>query len=122
MAIVIGLLRCLTTIPSGTGNDIAGLRRAQPHLHLGPIYPIVYIDALMVKVRDGAVVTNKAAHLVVGVDLDGVKHVLGIWVQTAEGAKFWLQVLTELRNRGVRDVLIACCDCEDAQAPSRAAA
>jgi putative transposase len=77
---------------------------------LDPIYPIVYIDALMVKVRDGAVVTNKAAHIVVGVDLDGVKHVLGIWVQTAEGAKFWLQVLTELRNRGVRDVLIACCD------------
>jgi putative transposase len=77
---------------------------------LDPIYPLVYVDALMVKVRDGHVVTNKAAHLVVGVDLDGVKHVLGIWVQATEGAKFWLQVLTELRNRGVRDVLIACCD------------
>lgn len=77
---------------------------------LDPIYPIVYIDALVVKVRDGAHVVNKAAHIVVGVDTDGVKHVLGIWVQSAEGAKFWLGVLTELRNRGLRDVLIACCD------------
>jgi putative transposase len=77
---------------------------------LDPVYPIVYIDALVVKVRDGAHVVNKAAHLVVGVDTDGIKHVLGIWVQSNEGAKFWLGVLTELRNRGVRDVLIACCD------------
>jgi Transposase, Mutator family len=74
------------------------------------IYPIVYIDALVVKVRDGAHVVSKAAHLVVGVDTAGIKHVLGIWVQSVEGAKFCLAVLTELRNRGVRDVLIACCD------------
>jgi len=77
---------------------------------LDPVYPIVYIDALVVKVRDGGHVVNKAAHLVVGVDTDGIKHVLGIWVQSAEGAKFWLHVLSELRNRGVKDVLIACCD------------
>lgn len=77
---------------------------------LDPVYPIVYVDALMVKVRDGAHVVNKAAHLAVGVDLDGLKHVLGIWVQSTEGAKFWAGVLAELRNRGVRDVLIACCD------------
>jgi putative transposase len=77
---------------------------------LDPVWPIIYVDALVVKVRDGNVVTNKAAHLVVGVDLDGVKHVLGIWVQNHEGARFWAQVLTDLRNRGVRDVLIACCD------------
>ena len=77
---------------------------------LDPVYPIVYIDALVVKVRDGGHVVNKAAHLAVGVDTDGIKHVLGIWVQSAEGAKFWLHVLTELRNRGVKDVLIACCD------------
>jgi putative transposase len=64
----------------------------------------------VVKVRDGHQVRNKAAHLVVGVDADGVKHVLGIWIQNTEGSKFWLQVFTELRNRGVRDVLIACCD------------
>jgi putative transposase len=77
---------------------------------LDPVYPIIYIDALVVKVRDGAHVVNKAAQIVVGVDTDGIKHVLGIWVQSSEGAKFWLGVLTELRNRGVRDVLIGCCD------------
>jgi hypothetical protein len=64
----------------------------------------------VVKVRDGHQVRNKAAHLAVGVDLDGVRHVLGIWVQAAEGAKFWAGVCAELRNRGVRDVLIVCCD------------
>jgi putative transposase len=77
---------------------------------LDECYPIVYVDALMVKVRDGGTVRNKACYLVVGVGVDGVKHVLGIWVQQSEGAKFWAQVCTELRNRGVRDVLIACCD------------
>jgi putative transposase len=77
---------------------------------LDPVYPVVFIDALIVKVKDGNVVRNKAAHIVVGVDTDGVKHVLGIWVQQTEGAKFWAGVLAELRNRGVRDVLIACCD------------
>jgi putative transposase len=77
---------------------------------LEELYPIVYLDALIVKVRDGHQVRNKAAHIAVGVDLDGVKHVLGIWVQAAEGAKFWAGVCAELRNRGVRDVLIVCCD------------
>ncbi|HEU0101062.1 MAG TPA: IS256 family transposase [Mycobacteriales bacterium] len=77
---------------------------------LEEIHPIVYVDALVVKVRDGAQVRNKAAHLAVGVDLDGVKHVLGIWVQANEGAKFWAGVCAELANRGVRDILIACCD------------
>jgi putative transposase len=77
---------------------------------LDEVYPILYIDALVVKVRDAGHVTNKAAHIVVGVDTDGIKHVLGIWVQSVEGAKFWLAMLTELRNRGVKDVLIACCD------------
>ena len=77
---------------------------------LDELYPILYLDALVVKVRDGHQVRNKAAHIAVGVDLDGVKHVLGIWVQTHEGAKFWAGVLAELANRGVRDVLIVCCD------------
>jgi putative transposase len=77
---------------------------------LDEIYPIIYLDALVVKVRDGHQVRNKAAHIAVGVDLDGVKHVLGIWVQATEGAKFWAGVCAELRNRGVRDVLIVCCD------------
>lgn len=77
---------------------------------LDPFYPIIYVDALVVKVKDGAHVVNKAAHIVIGVDLDGVKHVLGIWVQTNEGANFWAGVMAELANRGVTDVLIACCD------------
>jgi putative transposase len=77
---------------------------------LEELYPILYLDALVVKVRDGHQVRNRAAHLAVGVDLDGVKHVLGIWVQATEGAKFWAGVCAELRNRGVRDVLIVCCD------------
>jgi putative transposase len=77
---------------------------------LDAVYPIVYIDALVLKVRDGGAVDNKAAYLVIGVDTDGFKHVLGIWIAAAEGARFWGGVLTELRNRGVRDVLIVCCD------------
>jgi len=77
---------------------------------LDPVYPIVYVDALVVKVRDGGHVVNKAAHIVIGVDLDGLKHVLGIWVQASEGANFWAGVMAELANRGVRDILIACCD------------
>lgn len=77
---------------------------------LEEFYPIIYLDALVVKVRDGHQVRNKAAHIAVGVDLDGIKHVLGIWVQATEGAKFWAGVCAELANRGVRDVLIVCCD------------
>ena len=77
---------------------------------LEEIYPIVYLDALVVKVRDGHTVRNKAAHLAVGVDTDGIKHVLGIWVQSTEGAKFWAGVCAELANRGIRDILIVCCD------------
>ena len=77
---------------------------------LDAMYPIIYLDAIVVKVRDGAHVTNKAAHLAVGVDMDGIKHVLGIWIQANEGAKFWAGVCADLANRGVRDVLIVCCD------------
>lgn len=77
---------------------------------LEAFYPVMYLDALMVKVRDGAHVANRAAHIAVGVDTDGVKHVLGIWIQASEGAKFWASVCSQLANRGVRDVLIVCCD------------
>ena len=75
------------------------------------MYPIVYIDALMVKIRDG-VVANRPAYLAVGVDLEGRKHVLGIWIgdSKGEGSKFWLSVFSELKNRGVDDVLIVVCD------------
>lgn len=77
---------------------------------LEPIYPIVYLDALVIKIRDGHQVRNKAAHIAIGVDIDGIRHVLGIWVQPTEGAKFWAGVCAELANRGVKDVLIACVD------------
>src|SRR5690606_40812873 len=78
---------------------------------LDQVYPIVYIDALMVKIRDG-VVQNRPVYLAVGVDVEGRKHVLGLWIGNSEGegAKFWLSVLTELKNRGIGDVLIVCCD------------
>lgn len=77
---------------------------------LEALYPVIYLDAIIVKVRDGGHVRNKAAHIAVGVDMDGIKHVLGIWVQETEGAKFWAAVCAELANRGVKDVLIVCCD------------
>jgi putative transposase len=78
---------------------------------LDPVYPILYIDALVVKVRTNGVVVNRPAYNAVGVDVDGRKHVLGVWLgDGGEGAKFWLAVLTELRNRGLVDVLFVCCD------------
>ena len=77
---------------------------------LEELYPIMYLDAIVVKVRDGHQVRNKSAHIAVGVDMTGIKHVLGIWVQSTEGAKFWAGVCAELANRGVKDVLIVCCD------------
>ena len=77
---------------------------------LDALYPVIYLDAIVVKVRDGAHVVNKAAHIAVGVDIDGIKHVLGIWLQQTEGAKFWAGVCADLANRGIRDVLIVCCD------------
>lgn len=77
---------------------------------LEAFYPVVYLDALVIKIRDGAHVRNKAAHIAVGVDIDGIKHVLGIWIQASEGAKFWAGVCANLANRGVKDVLIVCCD------------
>ena len=77
---------------------------------LEAFYPVIYLDALVVKVRDQNRVVNRHAHIAVGVDLDGIKHVLGIWVQASEGAKFWAAVCAQLANRGVQDVLIVCCD------------
>ena len=74
------------------------------------VYPIVYIDGIRIRVRDKGAVTVMVAHLVIGVDVEGRKHALGVWIAEAEGAKFWLSVLTELRNRGLRDILICCCD------------
>lgn len=77
---------------------------------LDPLYPILFLDAISVKVRDAGHVKNVAVYLAIGVNMDGMKEVLGIWVQQTEGAKFWLQVITEIKNRGVDDILIACVD------------
>ncbi len=77
---------------------------------LDEVWPVLFLDAIVVKVRDGGQVRNRHANIVIGVDTDGVKHVLGIWVDASEGAKFWASVCAQLANRGVRDVLIACCD------------
>jgi putative transposase len=77
---------------------------------LEALYPILYMDALMVKIRDSGHVNNKAIHVAIGVNLEGAKEVLGLWTADNEGAKFWLQVLTEIQNRGVKDVLIASVD------------
>jgi putative transposase len=77
---------------------------------LEEIYPIVYLDALRIKVRQDNRVINKAVYLAVGVNLDGIKEVLGLWIAENEGAKFWLQVMTELKNRGLKDIFVACVD------------
>lgn len=77
---------------------------------LDAVYPILYLDALFVKVRSDGRIHNQAVYLALGVNMEGEKELLGLWMSATEGAKFWLQVLTELRNRGVQDVFIACVD------------
>jgi putative transposase len=77
---------------------------------LEQVYPVVYVDAMVAKVRDGGSVRNKAVNIAVGIDCEGVKHVLGVWVAAAEGAKAWAQAFAQLRNRGVEDLIIVCCD------------
>jgi putative transposase len=77
---------------------------------LDPVYPIVYLDAIHLKLRASGAVQNQAVYVALGVNLEGQKDLLGLWIGETEGAKFWLNVLTELRNRGVRDILIACVD------------
>lgn len=77
---------------------------------LDPVYPIVYLDCIHVKVRDTGAVRVKAVYLAIGINLQGEKEVLGLWIAQTEGAKFWLQVVTDLKNRGVQDIFIACVD------------
>jgi putative transposase len=77
---------------------------------LDALYPIVYLDCIHVKVRDAGSVRAKAVYLALGINLNGEKELLGIWIAQTEGAKFWLQVITELKNRGVQDIFIACVD------------
>jgi putative transposase len=77
---------------------------------LDAVYPIMYLDAIQFKARDNGHVRNKAIYLAIGVTIEGYKEVLGLWIAQTEGAKFWLQVVTELKNRGVTDIFIACVD------------
>jgi len=77
---------------------------------LDEVYPIVYLDAVRIKVRHESRVINKAVYLAIGINMDGIKEVLGMWISENEGAKFWLQVVTELKNRGVKEIFIACVD------------
>ena len=88
-------------------NEVVKEWRTRP---LDEVYPIMYIDAIRLRIRDGGAVRIKACHIAIGVDVDGIKRVLGMWIEQTEGARFWAGVLTELRNRGVQDVLIVCCD------------
>jgi transposase-like protein len=97
----------ISRVTDGVLEELAAWQ-ARP---LDEVYPIVYIDGLVVKVRTNGHVINRCAYLAVGVDTDGRKHVLGVWLgDGGEGAKFWLSVLTELKNRGVADVIFVCCD------------
>ena len=77
---------------------------------LDAVYPIIYLDCIVVKVRQDKQVINKAIYLALGINMEGQKELLGMWLSENEGAKFWLNVLTELQNRGVKDILIACVD------------
>lgn len=88
-------------------SDEVKLWQARP---LDALYSILYLDCIHIKVRDAGAVRNKAVYLAIGVNMAGHKDVLGLWVAQNEGAKFWLQVVTELKSRGVQDTFIACVD------------
>jgi putative transposase len=97
------------TVSRVTDQALDAMREWQ-HRPLEQFCPVIYIDALVAKVRDGSAVRNKAVNIAVGIDGEGAKHVLGIWVAPAEGAKAWAQALAQLRNRGLEEVLFVCCD------------
>jgi len=96
----------ISTVTSTVIDEV----RAWQSRPLERIYPIVYLDAIRVKIRDNAQILNKAVYIALGVNMDGVKEVLGMWIAPTEGAKFWLGVMTEIKNRGVQDIFIACVD------------
>ena len=96
----------ISTVTDEVIKDVAEWR-ARP---LDPVYPIVYFDALVVKGRVEGKVSNKSVYIAIGINLQGKKEVLGLWIAETEGSKFWLQVVTEIKNRGVADIFIACMD------------
>ena len=96
----------ISTVTDAVADEV----KAWQSRPLEPIYPIVYLDCIHVKVRDTGAVRVKAVYLAIGINISGEKEVLGLWIAQTEGAKFWLQVVTELKNRGVQDIFIACVD------------
>lgn len=96
----------ISTVTDGILSEV----REWQNRPLDEVYPIVFFDAIRMRIRDEGRVIKKAAYLAIGVGMDGIKDVLGIWIEKNEGAKFWLSVFTELKNRGMNDVLIACVD------------
>ena len=96
----------ISTVTDGVIDEV----RTWQSRPLDPIYPILYLDALQVKVKDQGRVSNKAIYLAIGVNMQGLKEVLGMWASENEGAKFWLSIITELKARGVKDIFIACVD------------
>jgi putative transposase len=95
---------------SNVTEEVMDEVRAWQNRQLEAVYPIMYLDAIQFKVRDSGHIKNKAVYLAIGIGMNGLKEVLGLWIAQTEGAKFWLQVVTELKNRGVNDILIACVD------------
>lgn len=98
-----------TTISSIT-DKVMPLVKEWQNRPLSNVYPIVYLDAVHFKVRDNGKIVSKAAYIALGINVEGMKEILGIWVGENEGAKFWLRVLNEIRQRGVEDILITCVD------------
>ena len=96
----------ISDVTTSIADDVAAWQ-SRP---LDELYPVLYLDAMMVSIREQRVVKKRAVYVAIGVNVDGERDVLGLWIQHAEGARFWGQVLTDLRNRGVRDVLIVCTD------------
>lgn len=98
------------TLISNVTNEVMDAVKSWQSRPLDKVYPIVYMDALVIKVQQDKRVINKAFYLALGVNTEGKKELLGIWISENEGAKFWLNVLTEIKNRGVSDIFISCVD------------
>jgi putative transposase len=96
----------ISTVTDAVMDDV----RAWQQRPLDDVYPVVFLDCLVLKIREGGTVQRRACYLALGITVDGDRDVLGMWFQETEGAKFWMQVLTDLKQRGVRDILICCVD------------
>ena len=96
----------ISTVTDAVLDEVASWQQRP----LDPVYPLVFFDAIRVKIRDEGIVRNKAIHIALGVRADGAKEVLGLWLEQNEGAKFWLRVMNELRNRGTEDIMLAVVD------------